>query len=79
MFPPCCVFKQMSQCTGAFWTQKVFDSQIFTANQPVIFTADSGLIDEFMQQIHACAIYKQMDFGENLKHRENDNKLLWGC
>lgn len=31
-----------------------------------------------MQQIHACAIYKQMDFGENLKHRKNDNELLWG-
>lgn len=68
----------MSQCTGAFWTQKVCDSQIFPANQPVIFTTDTDLTDEFMQQIHACAIYKQMDFGENLRHRKNYNELLRG-
>lgn len=78
MLPPCYIFKQMSQFTGAFWTQKVCDSQIFTANQLVIFTTDTGLVDEFMQHIHACAIYKQIDFGENLKHRKNDNELLWG-
>lgn len=52
--------------------------QMSRYTEPVIFTTDTGLIDEFMQQIHACAIYKQMDFGENLKHRKNDNELLWG-